>query len=102
MNAIACGVAKEVACNFAGRIKRIRREEIEKGTKMLETSLRSTIAETMKKVQGFELRTEDYLILVYIEIHVRNHHSKIYHQRKKLKNMNLISTDESSHDRNSI
>ena len=52
MNAITCGVAKEVACNFAGRIKRIRREEIEKGTKMLETSLRSTIAETMKKVQG--------------------------------------------------
>ena len=52
MNAIAFGVAKEVACNFAGRIKRIRREEIEKGTKMLETSLRSTIAETMKKVQG--------------------------------------------------
>ena len=52
MNAIACGVAKEVACNFVGRIEQIRREKIEKGTKMLETSLRSTIAETMKKVQG--------------------------------------------------
>ena len=49
-----------------------------------------------------ELRTEDYLILSYIEIYIRNHHSKIYHQRKKLKNMNLISTAESSHDRNSI